>query len=131
MANDEKALDDRTHFPLSEATQIAPPSPGGTTSSKLPGMRPDRSTVPGHFSTRLSRPKSVRRPLTQYGTAEEIMSVFRRKPESQMISTDFEQAPASLEEMRKAIAADVPPTRPMPPALPSAPAPAALTEGDR
>ena len=51
-------------------------APGAVASPQMPGQVPDRSTVPGHFSTRVAPPSGpVRRPLTQYGTAQEIMHV--------------------------------------------------------
>jgi hypothetical protein len=92
-------------------------APGATASPQVPGQVPDRSTVPGHHSTQVQRPRHIQRPLTQYGTAEEIMQTFRRhgdeiKPEQ------FEQATASFDEMRKAILADLPPVRPAPGYLP-------------
>jgi hypothetical protein len=78
------------------------PAPGAMTSPQAPGMVPDRTTVPG----RVDEPTPVAtrkiRPLTQYGTAEELARVFTRKPINELEPADFEQADASLEELRKA-----------------------------
>jgi hypothetical protein len=136
MANQERdrserhAFSERIREPRSEATEKAPDAPGAAQSPQHPGMVPDRSTVPGHFSERLAPPSSVRRPLTQYGTAEEIMSVFKRVPESELTPADFEQATATAEELRKAYLNQLPPERPAA-ALPSAPTPPSLPEGER
>lgn len=106
----------------------SPASPGASVSPQRPGMTPDRSGVPGHFSTRVTAPATKRRPLTQYGTAEEIMRVFKRQAEDQITPAHWEQATASFEELRKANPADLPPVRPARPALPAAEEPEALPE---
>lgn len=93
------------------------PAPGAFSSPQEPGQVPDRSTVPGHHSTRVAPARGVRRPLTQYGTAEEIMQTFR-KHGPEITPDDFEQATASFEEMRKADLAALPPVRPAPGFLP-------------
>jgi hypothetical protein len=111
----------------------SPKAPGAAASPQMPGQVPDRSTVPGHFSTRVPRPAGpVRRPLTQYGTAEEIMHVFPA-PNEEPEKAEFEQATASVEELRKAYPWQLPPegptpvfaldqgVSPEPPALPAAP----------
>jgi hypothetical protein len=82
-------------------------------------MRPDRTTIPTHVDESIP-PAAVKvRPLTQYGTAEELIGVFRRKPMAQLEPSDFEQAPATAEEMRKANPADLTPIRPLPPLEPN------------
>jgi len=106
----------------------SPPAPGAALSPHKPGMVPDRSTVPGHFGTQVAKAISKQRPLTQYGTAEEIMQVFKRLPEDQIVSANFEQADESFEEKRKASLATVPPVRPKPPAMKEGEVPAALAE---
>jgi hypothetical protein len=53
------------------------------------------------------------------------MGVFRRKPGDEMQPSDFEQAPASGEEMRSASPALLTPVRP----LDRAPSPAAQLQG--
>jgi hypothetical protein len=92
----------------------APKAPGAVASPQMPGQVPDRSTVPGHFSTRVSRPIGpVRRPLTQYGTAQEIVHVYPAPNEEPAIA-EFEQATASGEELRKAYPWQKTPRRPTP-----------------
>ncbi|HEY7032918.1 MAG TPA: hypothetical protein VH482_16355 [Thermomicrobiales bacterium] len=119
----------------------SPPAPGAVASPQIPGQVPDRSTVPGHFSTRVARPAGpVRRPLTQYGTAQEIMHVFPA-PNEEPDKSEFEQATASVEELRKAYPWQLPPDGPTavfaldqgvaaePPALPDGPATPELAAG--
>jgi hypothetical protein len=92
----------------------SPPAPGAAASPQMPGQVPDHSTVPGHFSTRVPRAvRPVRRPLTEYGTAQEIMHVFPA-PEEEPQPAEFEQATASVEELRKAYPWQLPPTGPTP-----------------
>src|SRR3954462_8742217 len=81
-------------------TPKAPPAPGAAKSPQQPGMVPDHSTIPGHFSERVNRATGKRRPLSQYGSAEELTLVYKQKSEEELVSTDFEQAPASFEETR-------------------------------
>jgi hypothetical protein len=95
----------------------SPPPPGAAMSPQIPGMVPDRSTVPGHFGTRVGRSAGKRRPFTQYGTAEELLRVFKQLPEEQVKPENFEQATASFEELRKAYPWELPPERPAQPAL--------------
>lgn len=91
------------------------PAPGAMSAPHMPGMIPDRSTVPTHIGESIPAATVKVRPLTQYGTAEELAGVFKRKRMDQLESTDFEQAPATFEEMRKADPADLTPFRPGPP----------------
>ena len=102
---------------------VSPRTPGGSRSPQLPGATPDRSTIPGHGSLPLGRPGEVRRPLSQYGSAQEIMEVYAPAPGEAMDPSRFEQATASYEEMRKAYPAQMTPNRPRPGF--------ALTTGDR
>lgn len=95
-------------------TPQGPVTPGGQSSPQHPGQVPDRSTVPGQYTTRVPWATSVRRPLTEYGTAQAIMDVFAAKPGEEMEPSRFEQATASFEELRKAYPAQVPPVRPAP-----------------
>lgn len=95
----------------------SPPAPGASISPQKPGRTPDQSVVPGHVNTRVPKPATKRRPLTQYGTAEEIMRVFKRVPEDQITPRHFEQATASYEELRKAYPWELPPARPAQPAI--------------
>jgi hypothetical protein len=108
----------------------SPPAPGASVSPQRPGMTPDRSTIPGKFSTQVSRPGTKRRPLTQYGTAEEIMKVFKKVPEDQIASKNFEQATASYEELRKAYPWELPPVRPAQPAITAGESPESLPSGE-
>ena len=101
------------------------PAPGAMVSPQGPGMTPDRTIVPGHVGFQHPAATEKRRPLTQYGSAEEVMGVFRRKPGDEMQASDFEQAPASGEEMRAANPALLTPVRP----LDRAPSPAAQLQG--
>lgn len=92
----------------------SPPAPGAARSPQMPGEVPDRLTVPGHSRLRAPRPsRPVRRPLTEYGTAQQIMRVFPA-PEEEASSTAFEQATASFEELRKAYPWQLPPPGPRP-----------------
>jgi hypothetical protein len=108
----------------------SPPAPGARLSPQQPGMTPDRSSVPGHVDKPVGRPASKRRPLTQYGTAEEIMRVFKKTPEEQLEPGHFEQATASYEELRKAYPRELPPVRPARPTLAAGEEPAALPAGN-
>ncbi len=116
------------HEPVS--SRKSPPAPGGSHGSLAPGMAPDRSTVPGQFSERNAKATSVVRPLTQYGTAQELAGVFHRVPADKMKSTDFEQADASFEEVRKSVVAEWPLERPVAAIAPLEPAETAETAGE-
>jgi len=54
----------------------------------------------------------VRRPLTQYATAEAIMGVFAPRDGNENDKSRFEQKPPSYEELRKASPAFRTPVRP-------------------
>ncbi len=95
-------------------TPMAPDAPGGTASPQVPGARPDRSSIPGHGVLPVPPATVVQRPLTQYGTAQEIMGVYAPKPGEAMDPARFEQATATWEEVRKAYPAQLPPQRPAP-----------------
>ena len=112
-----------------------PPAPGAMTSPQVPGMVPDWTTVPTHIGEMTPGATSKARPLSQFGTAEELARVFRRIPGDQLQPADFEQAPASLEEMRKANPADLTPIRPQyrpgqEPSLPAGDSAPLLTSGE-
>jgi len=108
----------------------SPPAPGASVSPQFPGMTPDESSVPGHTNFTVSKATSTRRPLTQYGTAQEIMHVFSKFPEDTITPGDFEQATASFEELRKADLSMLPPVRPAHPALATGETPEALSAGN-
>ena len=97
-----------------DETPQAPESPGAISSPQHPGEVPDRSTVPGQFATRVRRATSVRRPLTEYGSAQAIMDVYAAPPGKELDPSRFEQATASYEELRKAYPAQLPPDHPAP-----------------
>ena len=99
------------HVPVS--SKLTPSAPGGSLGAKLPGMAPDQWKVPGHDNENVPKAGSKARPLSQYATAEEFLGVFRKVPPDQLKPEDFEQAPASFEEMRKAIPPEWPPQRPL------------------
>jgi hypothetical protein len=89
------------------------PAPGGMMAPHAPGMLPDWTRVPTHVGEQTPPAVDKLRPLTQYGTAEEMLGVFRQKPMDQLEPADFEQAPASPEEMRHADPALLTPIRPL------------------
>ncbi|HEU5430902.1 MAG TPA: hypothetical protein VFU81_04520, partial [Thermomicrobiales bacterium] len=94
---------------------LAPPAPGAVASPQMPGMVPDRSTVPGHYAVSVppaARP--VRRPLSEYGTAQRIMRLYQAAPGDEMNPKRFESVPASDEEARKANPDLGRPVRPLP-----------------
>jgi hypothetical protein len=80
----------------------------------MPGEVPDRSTIPGQYTTQVAPSPNPRRPLTEYKTAQRIMGVYRAEPGKEREPARFEQATASFEEIRKADPALLPPSRPAP-----------------
>ena len=88
------------------------PAPGAMVAPHAPGRVPDRTTIPGRIDEPIPAAATKVRPLTQYGTAEALAGVFTRKPMDQLEPGDFEQANASLEELRKANPAALTPLRP-------------------
>src|SRR5687768_5327952 len=91
-----------------------PPAPGAVSSPQIPGKVPDRSTVPGHGRLPVAKPGQVIRPLTEYGTAQEIMDVYELAPGEEDTKARWEQAPASYEEERKGNPSMLTPVRPAP-----------------
>ena len=111
------------------------PAPGGMIAPHEPGMTPDWTRVPTHEGEPIPPAAHKIRPLTQYGTAEEMLGVFKQKPMDQLEPSDFEQAPASPEEMRHADPALLTPIRPRPaawrtPAIGAGEATAVLAAGE-
>lgn len=88
------------------------PAPGAMVSPQAPGMLPDRTTIPGRVGEETPAATGKVRPLTQYGTAEELAGVFTRIPMVELEPSDFEQANASHEELRKANPRALTPDRP-------------------
>jgi len=89
--------------PMPSGRLFMPQAPGAVKSPQVPGEVPDRSTIPDEGVLPVPPPAvqgESRRPLTQYGTAEEIMGVYDKKDVSD--PTRFEQTPPSPEEQRKA-----------------------------
>ncbi|HQY30086.1 MAG TPA: hypothetical protein PK691_02310 [Thermomicrobiales bacterium] len=110
------------------------PAPGGMIAPHFPGAQPDYTTVPAHVGE--PTPPAIKkvRPLSQYGSAEEIVDVFTSKPMDQLQPSDFEQATASPEEMRKQDISMLTPIRPLPgpgsdPALTAGDPPSAISPG--
>lgn len=95
-------------------TPDSPEAPGAVTSPQLPGQVPDRSTIAGQFSTRVTPAPNPRRPLTEYQTAQRIMGVFRAEPGQEREPARFEQSTAAFEEVRKADPTRLPIARPAP-----------------
>ena len=86
-------------------------------SPQMPGQVPDRSGVPGHGQLPIAANPGAERPLSQFGTAEEIIGVYAVDPNDPEHATNparFEQATASYEEMRKADPSLLTPVRPKP-----------------
>ena len=91
-----------------------PRAPGASKSPQRPGQTPDRSTLVGHHFIQAPAPLGPPiRPAVQYLTAEELSNALPA-PDEMAESTDFEQAPASFEENRKAYPWQNPPRRPSP-----------------
>lgn len=102
----------------------APLAPGASRSPQIPGEVPDRSSVPGEGVLPVPAPVGeVRRPRSEYGTAQRIMGVFAPTEGKDDDPSRFEQTTASYEELRKANPALRTPARPT--------AGYALTEGTR
>jgi hypothetical protein len=90
----------------------SPKAPGAVVSPQRPGKTPDQTGVPGFIGAGVPKVAGpVLRPRTQYGTAQEIIHVFP-EPNEEAVKEEFEQAPASIEEMRKAYPWQIPPIRP-------------------
>jgi hypothetical protein len=89
-----------------------PKSPGASKSPQRPGQTPDRSTIPGHHHLQAPAPLGEPiRPAAQYLTAQELSNAMPI-PDEIAQPADFEQAPASFEENRKAYPWQTPPRRP-------------------
>ena len=90
-----------------------PKAPGATSSPQLPGMTPDDPDLPGRSRGSLPPLASTRRPLTEYETAQHILRLFTPAAGVTLEAADFEQGPASKEEVRKADPALLTPFRPL------------------
>lgn len=90
-----------------------PMAPGGIRSPQIPGQVPDRSSVPGHAEDAIDLPTGeVRRPQSEYGTAQRIMGVYEARDGNDADPARFEQTTVSYEELRKANPALRTPVRP-------------------
>lgn len=89
-------------------------APGARKSPQVPGQVPDRSSVPGQHAVRFAAAPNAPKPLTELGTAQGILRLFQPKPGQELKPEDFEQAPPSFEEQRKAYLNLLPPIRPVP-----------------
>ncbi len=90
------------------------PTPGAMSSPQTPGATPNYTTIAGHIGEATPAATNKVRPLSQYGSAEELAGVYKRKPMDQIEPADFEQADASSEELRKVDPANLTPVRPLP-----------------
>lgn len=90
----------------------SPESPGASSAPHRPGEVPDHTDLRGQRGDASPfHAGSSRRPLTQYGTAQEISHIFP-DPDEAASPADFEQPPASFQEQRKAYPWQNPPVRP-------------------
>lgn len=89
--------------PIDPSCANVPVAPGAVSSPQIPGQVPDRSTITGEGQLPVPPAKGpVRRPLTEYGTAQRIMGVYAPIDGDETDPARFEQANASYEEIRKA-----------------------------
>ena len=105
--NDPPLDDTSVHVPR------APRAPAATSSPQLPGMTPDQPALPGRPRGSLPPLASNRRPLTEYGSAQRLLGLFTPPPGTELKSTDWEQGPSAMEELRKADSALLTPIRPL------------------
>lgn len=88
---------------LAQGRFYAPMAPGAIDSPQEPGEVPDKSTVPERGVLPVEVPEEgARRPLTEYGTSQEIMGVYLKEGVDPLEPQRFTQAPPSYEERRKA-----------------------------
>lgn len=101
--------------PIREERSALPVAPGAVTSPQEPGEVPDRTNIPEQDRLPIAPAEGeVRRPETEYGTAQRIMGVFERFSGAHDDPARFEQATVSYEEIRKATPALRTPNRPAP-----------------
>jgi hypothetical protein len=108
------------------------PAPGAMTSPQQPGKIPDYVNIASRVGEPTEAATSKYRPISQYGSAESLAEVFSRFGD-EITPTDFEQADASNEELRKDDPAKLTPRRPRPPLgaeLPPGEAPRELISGE-
>jgi hypothetical protein len=91
----------------------SPPAPGAEHSPQRPGETPDTPALSGKPRGSAKPLASVRRPLTEYGTAQRILGMYSFPPGAEVKPEDWEQGPSSQEEQRKANPALLTPPRPL------------------
>ena len=85
----------------------SPPAPGAEHSPQLPGETPDAPDLIGKPRGSAQPLTSLRRPLTQFGTAESILGLYAFAAGAEVKPEDWEQGPSSLEERLKAVLKEV------------------------
>lgn len=99
--------------PIDSEHASGPVAPGAIRSPQTPGEVPDRSSVPDEGVLPVPPPAGeIRRPRTEYGTAQRIMGVYAPTPGKEDDPARFEQTTATYEELRKANPALRTPVRP-------------------
>ena len=98
--------------PIDSEHASGPVAPGAVRSPQIPGEVPDRSSVPGEGVLPVPAAGQIRRPLTEYSSAQRIMGVYAATPGKEDDPARFEQATATYEELRKANPALRTPARP-------------------
>jgi len=91
----------------------SPPAPGAEHSPQRPGETPDTPALIGKPRGSAKPLASVRRPLTEYGTAQRILGMYSFAPGAEVKPEDWEQGPSAQEEQRKANPALLTPSRPL------------------
>ena len=91
----------------------SPPAPGAEHSPQRPGETPDAPDLIGKPRGSAQPLASVRRPLTEYGTAQRILGMYTFEAGAEVKPEDWEQGPSAQEEQRKANSALLTPARPL------------------
>lgn len=91
----------------------SPPAPGAEHSPQRPGETPDTPDLIGKPRGSMQPLASVRRPLTEYGSAQSILGMYSFAQGTEVKPEDWEQGPSSLEEQRRADPALLTPPRPL------------------
>lgn len=102
--------------PADAASDHVPPSPsapGAEHSPQRPGETPDAPALFGKLRGSAQALASVRRPLTEYGTAQRILGMYAFVTGAEVKPEDWEQGLAAFEEQRKAHPALQTPERPL------------------
>lgn len=102
--------------PVDAASDHVPPSPvapGAEHSPQRPGETPDTPDLIGRPRGSMQPLASVRRPLTEYGTAQSVLGMYAFAAGAEVKPEDWEQGPSAFEEQRKADPAYLTPPRPL------------------